>query len=97
MEHQERFERALRSSNPQAALDSLVLELSAEGYKKAEIYNFFNEFWASVQDQNRACDATMLENTMDALTGYCAPEFHLLPNEDIQQFGHKLSDTHSTG
>jgi len=53
VKHEERFENALRSNEPFAALNSLVLKLSAEGHKKAAILKIFENYALCLRTKNR--------------------------------------------
>ncbi|MCI0691504.1 hypothetical protein L0337_05785 [candidate division KSB1 bacterium] len=83
MKYEERFETALRSNAPFAALNSLILELSAEGHKKAEILKIFENYALYLRKSNRESDEDLLMEVMDALVGWCHPSARLLPDEQM--------------
>ena len=83
MKHQERFETAPCFGEPLAALSSLVLELSAEGHKKAEILKLFENYALCLRKNNRESDEDLLMEVMDALTGWCHPSARLLSDEEM--------------
>jgi hypothetical protein len=84
MNYEERFENALHSLEPLTALNSLVLELSAEGHKKAAILKIFENYALSLRKSNRESDEELLMEIMDALVGWCHPSAMLLPDEKLE-------------
>jgi hypothetical protein len=79
MRHQQRFDTALKAPDPGQALRSLVLELSAEGLTKAEIYQLFEEELLHLRAAGRPAEEEPILETMDALSGWCHPDARLLP------------------
>jgi hypothetical protein len=83
VDQEDRFEKALRSSKPVDSLRALVLELSAEGYRKARIIKLFEELLSHLQKEPaREADADALRDVLDFLLGWCSPHMKLLPEED---------------
>jgi len=85
MNYEERFEKALHSAAPLAALNSLVLKLSAEGHKKAEILKLFENYALCLRKKDRESDEDLLLGVMDALVGWCHPGARLLPDEELEE------------
>ena len=85
MKHEECFENALRSNEPLAALNSLILKLSAEGHKKAEILKIFENYAICLRKKDREPDEDLLMEVMDALVGWCHPSARLLPDEELEE------------
>jgi hypothetical protein len=83
MNYEERFENALRSNEPLATLNNLVLELSAEGHEKAAILKIFENYALCLRKNNRESDEELLMEVMDALVGWCHPDARLLPDEQM--------------
>jgi len=79
MKYSDRFEDALHSNAPIKALNTLVFELSTEGYRKAEIYQFFEDCVLHLRknDAGREADEELLMEVMDALTDWCHPSAQL--------------------
>ncbi len=84
MNYEERFETALRFNEPLATLNSLVLKLSAEGHKKAEILKIFGNYALCLRKSNREADEELLLDVMDTLVGWCHPCARLLPDEKLE-------------
>ncbi len=85
MQCQERFKSALSSLEPLKELNALVLEFSAAGRSKAEIYKIFEDFVLHMResDKYREADEELLMEVMDALTDWCHSSARLLPDEKV--------------
>ena len=81
MNYAGRFENALRLQEPLTALNNLVLELSAEGHKKAEILKISENYALCLRNGNRESDEELLLDVMDTLVGWYHPSARLLPDE----------------
>ncbi len=83
MNPQERFAGALQSPEPGRALRALVLELSAQGYTKANHYELLEKLLLDLRTREdcREADEDTVLDTMDALTGWCHPDVQLLPDQ----------------
>ncbi len=82
MEQEDRFEKALRSVDPIDSLRVLVLELSAEGHRKARIIELFEEELTHLQQKpEREADADAVRDVLDFLLGWCSPHMKLLAEE----------------
>ncbi|HEY7426507.1 MAG TPA: hypothetical protein VH682_19895 [Gemmataceae bacterium] len=76
------MEEALHSLNPVDSLRALVLELAAEGCRKARIIELFEEWLAYLQKfPEREADADAVRDVLDFLLGWCSPHMKLLPEE----------------
>jgi hypothetical protein len=86
MQYEERFKNALGSLEPLKALNALVLEFSAKGRSKAEIYKIFEDFVINLRqsDKYREADEARIMEVMDSLTDWCHPSVRLLPDEKVQ-------------
>jgi hypothetical protein len=83
MEREDRFEKALRSANPIDSLRALVLELSAEGYRKPQIVELFEQLLTQLQNEPaREADTDAVRDVLDFLLGWCSPHMKLLREED---------------
>jgi hypothetical protein len=83
MEQEDRFEMALRSANPIDSLRALVLAFAAEGYRKPQIVELFEQRLVLLQtDPSREADADSLRDVLDFLLGWCSPHMKLLREED---------------
>ena len=82
MTAQERFENALRSSDPVPALRALVQDLGRAGLTKPQIYEMLETFRVQMRRQAdyREADEEILLDIMDALNGWCHPSAELLPD-----------------
>ena len=79
----ERMHLALRAPDATVALEALVLQLSAEGHKKGDIYKRFLRLWD--EKGMSPADEAVTYDLLDRLSGYCAPKHHLLPGEKIPE------------
>jgi hypothetical protein len=81
MAPRERFDAALRSSNPGVALRAVVLELAAEGWQKNQLYQALEEYLLSLRasQDHRLSEEDAVLDAMDALEGWCHPNARLLP------------------
>jgi len=79
MKYKKRFESALSSHEPLQALNALIFELAAKGYRKTEIYQFFEAFILDLRQNSGETEAKeeLLMEVMDALTGWCHPNAQL--------------------
>ena len=78
-----RSEKALHSANPVDSLRALVHELSAEGYRKAQIVAIFEQLLSQLQNEPvREADADAVRDVLDFLVGWCSPHVKLLREED---------------
>jgi hypothetical protein len=78
---QERFEQALRSTDPPEALRSAVLALAGEGLSKDQINEALGQFLDQVRAQNEGRESEAEEivlGVMDAMTGWCHPSRQLM-------------------
>lgn len=77
----ERFTDALHSLEPGRALRALVLELSAQGYTKANLLELLEILLKEIRtrEDSREADEELVLDLMDALTGWCHPDAQLLP------------------
>ena len=75
----ERFESALHASSPVTAVRTVVLELSAEGFDKPEIYARLERFLLDrrLRDEHSESDEDALLDAMDAVAGWCHPTAQL--------------------
>ncbi len=83
MQDEERFEEALMSPDPLAALRNLVRSLSSEGYEKGTVFKAFEEFRSRLREAGREDDEDVVMDAMDMLVGWCAQHARLLPDEDV--------------
>jgi hypothetical protein len=76
----ERFESAIRSSDPAGALRAVVLELAAEGCQNPDIYTRLEKFLLDrrLRADHCECDEDAVLDVMDALAGWCHPAAQLL-------------------
>jgi hypothetical protein len=77
----ERFEAALRSSEPGAGLRAAITQLAAEGWKKDQLYQALEEYILCLRaskDRSSSEEDVVLD-AMDALEGWCHPNAQLLP------------------
>lgn len=82
MDREDRFEKALRSVKPLDSLRTLSLELSAEGYPKPQIVEFFEQHLSQLQSEpSREEDADAVRDLLDFLVGWCSPHMKLLHEE----------------
>ncbi len=81
-----RFETALSANQ----LDSLVVEMKAEGRSQAEIFEEFNQFRNLVDRTGRKADEDKVLEILDRIWGWCAPEQQLfsdyLTDEKIEAY-----------
>ena len=83
MEREDRFEKALHSTNPVNSLRALVHDLSAEGNRKPQIVALFEQLLTQLQNEPaREADADAVRDVLDFLLGWCSPHMKLL-REDI--------------
>jgi hypothetical protein len=77
----DRFETALRCSDPPQALRALAQELAREGLTKAQVYQLFESFLVQLRKRAdfRESDEEIVLDIMDALTVWCHPSAELLP------------------
>jgi hypothetical protein len=76
------FDQALRSSSPVEALRAQVIELSAKGHTKADIYAALEQFMLRLRADGREADENLVLDIMDTLVGWCHPDAQLLPGDD---------------
>ncbi|MGH7171432.1 MAG: hypothetical protein ACRELF_01080 [Gemmataceae bacterium] len=82
MEREDRFEEALHSTNPIDSLRALVLEFSAEGYRKPQIVALFEKLLTQLQNEPaREGDADTVRDVLDFLLGWCSPYMKLLQED----------------
>lgn len=75
----DRFEKALHSANPIDSLRALALQLSAEGYSKPQIVEFFDQLLLQFEHEpEREADADAIRDVLDFLVGWCSPHMKLL-------------------
>lgn len=81
MTHAERLEGALRSPDPTRALRTLVVDLAAEGRRKADLYVMLEQFLLDLRarEDHRETDEEAVLDTLDALTGWCHADARLFP------------------
>ena len=78
-----RFETALRSADPPAALRSLVAELSAHGHSKADISESLEKLLLRLRREGEAKEhEDIFLDVLDTLTGWCHPASQLLPGDE---------------
>lgn len=79
MKYKEQFENALSSPEPLQALNALIFELAAQGYRRTEIYQLFEDFVLFLRQtgDDVAAKEEFLMEVMDALTGWCHPQAQL--------------------
>ncbi len=79
---EQRLERALGSPQPVLALRAVVLELAKESHSKAQIYDLLETFLIKLRsnDTCQESDENAILEVMDALTGWCHPDYQLLPD-----------------
>lgn len=76
-----RFEKALGSSNSVKALRSLVLELSMAGFDKTAILEIFEQQRQRLRTANRESAEDAVMDVMDFLVGWCSSHMKLLADE----------------
>ena len=76
-----RIEEALRAKPRLSALDALVRQLSMARMAKKAIAEMFYEAYKQKQAENRFEEADALADILDYLTGYCAKNMRLLPDD----------------
>ena len=83
MTETERFETALHAHDPRAALRAVVLELTAEGTAKPEVYSRLEKFLIErrLREEHLESDEEALLDVLDALSGWCHPAAQLLVNQ----------------
>lgn len=79
MEHQSRFEAAIRASDAGQALRTLATDLSCEGYSRQAIYDLFEAFMLRLRDAGRAPEEEVVMDIMDGLMGWCHPDARIFP------------------
>jgi hypothetical protein len=83
MTFEDRMATALRSPEPVPALRGMVQDLAREGTTRTEIYDMLEKFLVQRRSQpdfaEREEEAVL--DVMDALTGWCHPSAHLLPEK----------------
>ena len=82
MTAQERFETALRSSDPGQGLRAVVQDLAREGLAKPQIYEMLETLLLQLrmQPDYRESDEEIVLDVMDALNGWCHPSAEVLPD-----------------
>lgn len=79
------IKNALRSANPIQSLVDLVMQWSARGTSKQNIFNKLNKFQESMSNNEfTELDEENITEVMDRLSGWCAPDKVLLPDEDLE-------------
>jgi hypothetical protein len=81
----ERLESALRSPDPNRALRALILELAAEGCRKADIYALLEQTLLDLRsrEDHREADEDAVLDALDSLTEWCHPDARLLPEQNL--------------
>ena len=82
MQPDDSFQNALRSPSPVEALRSLVHDLSAEGWRKAEIVRLFERHLERLRDAGQEAQEEIVHEVLDYLTGWCNPHMRLLSDEN---------------
>ena len=80
---QERFEQALQSPEPAAALRSVVLDLGHQGHTRKELYELLEQVLARLRERKDFLESEedAVLDVMDALTGWCHPSAELLQDD----------------
>ncbi|WP_043816730.1 hypothetical protein [Deinococcus maricopensis] len=81
-------QQAFRDEQPGEALRLLVRDLHTQGWSKAQLYRAFlalfeeTQAWTPSGDEREVLETCVL----DALVGWCAPAWRLLPEEpDVRE------------
>ena len=77
---EDRFEEALRSSEPHERLTAFAVELSSEGHDPDEILQIFDSFRAQLRLADRKSDEDEVMDVMDRICGWCSPDAKLFPS-----------------
>ncbi len=75
-----RFERALGSPNPVAALRRLAQQLLDGGSEPAAVRTQFEEVRRRLREEAREADEDAVMDVMDFLDGWCSPHVRLPEN-----------------
>lgn len=79
MRFTEEFERALAAVDPIKDLRAFAMQLSASGYKRREIYQFFLAFYVFLQDERRGHHENVMGDVMDMIVDRYPPHNMSLP------------------
>ena len=88
-QNMEVIEQAIKSEQPNLALENWVNNLSQNGETKRDIYQFLYNYFLYFQETNEFIQIEKVNGdhpvvwTMDRLSGYCHEGAHLIPDEDI--------------
>jgi len=82
-----RVQRSLGGEKPGEALRCLVGELHREGWTKQQLYQEFNALVEGKEWKLPESEQELLRDCiLDALVGWCAPDWRLLPEEpDVRE------------
>jgi anthranilate phosphoribosyltransferase len=80
MNFDDRFEEALRSSEPREQLAAFAVELHSRGHSPDEILQIFDSFRAPLRLAERESDEDEVMDVMDRICGWCGPHAKLFPN-----------------
>jgi hypothetical protein len=69
--------QALQTTNPNAALVQVVLDLKAAGKSQAEVYRLFEQFLRDVAVTETETQENVIHDVMDRIVGWCSPASRL--------------------
>jgi anthranilate phosphoribosyltransferase len=77
---EDRFEEALRSSEPHERLAAFAIELHSQGRSPDEVLEIFEAFRAHLRLADRESDEDEVMDVMDRICGWCNPKAKLFPS-----------------
>ncbi len=76
----DRLGKALNSTDSEAQLINLVEELKTEGWNQLQVYDVFETYMFSLEEQNRVAEADIVTEVVSYIYGWCPSNLKLFPN-----------------
>lgn len=76
------IEKMFHLEDPCTSLRAFVIQMYKEGYTKQALYNLFYDVFLELRKEGREAEEDLiLDCILDALCGWCASHYRLIPDE----------------